>query len=363
MPEPSGSAQLVSEEDIRLILSDERRLSLVSQPVIDLRRGVVAGYETLARFELEQPAAPDHVFASANCVGLGEQLEALVVRRALGLLKYIPENCFLAINVDPGHLISDPVTGAILAQGNLSNVVFELTEHRPIADLEAVARWLAELRKLGSYTAMDDAGSGYVGLKQIHVVRPQFLKIDRSLVANVHLDEVKRAMIQMLGDLAGRIDAWIVAEGIESEAELHALVQLGVPLGQGYYLARPALGCTQRRANQRSRLEPGRELPDVRSTHGLARGPRRESSTGRQRSTHPDAHRRRARRALPSRARAAARQARQQHDGGRAAQLHETRATPLGSHRLHRRPRTFRGHHPHLPSRVCPRGAWRAQST
>src|SRR6185312_5306930 len=106
-------------------------------------------------------------------------------------------------------------------------------------DLGEVTAALSKLRERGAHTAVDDAGAGYSGLTQILAVRPQFLKLDRALVAGVHVDEAKRAMIQMLGELAGRLDAWLVAEGIETESELRTLAQIGVPLGQGYFLARP----------------------------------------------------------------------------------------------------------------------------
>ncbi len=240
MPERSGIRPLITDEGIRLILADDRALSLVAQPILDLRRGVIVGYEALARFKLDGPAPADVVFACAARNGLGEELEALVVRRALELAKGIPPNCFFAINIDPEHVTSARVFDVILNHGDLGGLVFELTEQRKIADIQEVSKRLTELRKLGAFIAVDDAGAGYSGLQQILAIRPQFVKIDRALVRSVHSDDAKRAMIQMLGELAGRLDAWIIAEGIETEAELHALAQLGVPLGQGYFLARPA---------------------------------------------------------------------------------------------------------------------------
>ncbi|HET6337370.1 MAG TPA: EAL domain-containing protein [Polyangiales bacterium] len=239
MREPSGYPPLVSEEGIRGILSDGERLAIVTQPIVDLRRGVIVGYEALARFKLEKPAPPDVVFACAERAGLGEELEAFVVKRALPLAKDTPPNCFLAINVDPQHLTSTRVMDVILDHGNLGGIVFELTEQRQIDDVREVARSLSRLRKLGAISAVDDAGAGYSGLQQILALRPQFLKLDRTLVSSVNTDEAKRATIEMLGELAERLDAWIIAEGVESGAELHVLAQLGVPLAQGYFLAHP----------------------------------------------------------------------------------------------------------------------------
>jgi EAL domain-containing protein (putative c-di-GMP-specific phosphodiesterase class I) len=230
----------IGEDGIRQILADEQRLSLVCQPVIDMRRGIIVGYEALSRFKLDVPAPPDVVFACATHYGLGVELEALVVQRALALAQSVPANCFLALNVDPEHLILTPVFDVIMNHGDLGGLIFELTEQRQIINSQEVVSCVAELRKRGAFIAVDDAGAGYSGLQQIHALRPQFIKVDRALVSSVHADEAKRAMIQMLGELAERLDAWLIAEGIETDAELHALAQLGVPLAQGYYLARPA---------------------------------------------------------------------------------------------------------------------------
>ncbi len=235
-----GAASPLTEGDVLRVLEDDACTSLVAQPIVDLRRGVNVGYEMLARFAIDKPAPPDRVFAAAVELGLGERLEARMIGRALDVAQTRPSDCFVTINTDPRHLTSNEVCRVLDARADLRGIVFELTEHRSIDDLDKLKDALAALRKRGAFVALDDAGSGYSGLKQILELRPHFLKIDRDLVSNVNEIEAKRAMIQMLGDLAGRLDAWVIAEGIETEAELHALSQLHVPLGQGYFLARPA---------------------------------------------------------------------------------------------------------------------------
>ncbi|HEX4339974.1 MAG TPA: EAL domain-containing protein [Polyangiaceae bacterium] len=225
--------------DVRLILAEPSRLELVAQPIIDVRRGVIVGYEALSRFNLEPRTSPDRVFAEATRQGLGSQLEALVITRALELARKIPRNCFFSLNVDPGHLLVPAVRDAVLSQGDLAGIVIELTEHREVDDAKPLIKELESLRSRGAFIAMDDAGSGYSGLRQILQYRPQILKLDRELVSNVNEDDAKRAMIEMLGELAGRLDAWLLAEGIETESELRVLRQLGVPLAQGYFLAKP----------------------------------------------------------------------------------------------------------------------------
>ena len=225
--------------DIRGLIDDPSRIQLVAQPIVDLQRGIVTGYEALSRFQLEPRTSPDRVFAEANRQGLGAELEATVVARALELAQHKPPNCFLTFNVDPGHL-STPELARVLADRKLSGVVVELTEHRVIEELAPLVRQLAALRERGAMIAVDDAGSGYSGLRQLLELRPELVKLDRDLVTNVHEDAAKYALIQMLGELAGRLDAWLLAEGIETESELRVLRQLGVPLAQGYFLARPA---------------------------------------------------------------------------------------------------------------------------
>lgn len=96
------------------------------------------------------------------------------------------------------------------------------------------------LREAGALVAIDDAGAGYAGLQAIAELRPQLVKVDRSLVSGMGDDPVKSSVVRMLGDLAGRLDAWLLVEGVEEVDELEAAARLGVPLGQGYLLGRPS---------------------------------------------------------------------------------------------------------------------------
>ncbi|HTV25448.1 MAG TPA: EAL domain-containing protein, partial [Polyangiaceae bacterium] len=238
-PEVDPSAAGLAEPDIRRLLEEPGRLNLVGQPLVDLRRGDIVGYELLSRFKLDQPTSPDRVFAAAARQGLGAKLEARVIERGLVLAETLPDNCFLSINIDPTLLTTERVLAALDTRPSLAGMVFELTEHTAIDDLPGVVSAVAWLRERGGLVAMDDAGAGYSGLKQILELRPQLLKLDRALISDVDDDPAKRALVQMIGELGARLDAWLLAEGIETEAELRVLRQLGVPLGQGYFLARP----------------------------------------------------------------------------------------------------------------------------
>jgi EAL domain-containing protein (putative c-di-GMP-specific phosphodiesterase class I) len=214
-------------------------LAIAVQPVVDLARGVTVGYEALSRFTGPPLATPDVWFARAERLGLGAALDAATMRQAVALRSSIPEDCFLAINVDPNHL-TDPRVVALFAEwGSLRGLVVELTEHTVVSDYGLLQSRLDVLRDAGARIAIDDTGSGYAGLQWLMSLAPDIVKLDRALVAGIDADETKLALVAMLGDFVSRIDSWMLAEGIERQQELDALVRLGVPLGQGYLLERP----------------------------------------------------------------------------------------------------------------------------
>ena len=200
---------------------------------------MVVGYEALARFDGGPEHGPAVWFAAAQRHGRRAELEAAALRSGLRARESLPPNCFLSINVSPDLLVDDRVRAVWREHDDLTGVVVELTEQTPIESYSALARDLAVLRATGALIAVDDAGAGYAGLQHLLRLRPAIIKLDRELVAGVDVDEAKRALIEMLGTFSARIDAWLLAEGVEREGELTALATLGVPLVQGYLLGRP----------------------------------------------------------------------------------------------------------------------------
>ena len=122
--------------------------------------------------------------------------------------------------------------------GSGRQVVLELTEHVEIDDYPAIRRILARL-KPRVRLAVDDAGSGFASLRHVVELRPQFLKVDISLVRGVHRDLTRQAMIAGLTRFAQQARCSVIAEGIERPADLAMLRELGVPYGQGFLLGRP----------------------------------------------------------------------------------------------------------------------------
>jgi len=226
------------EEAVKALLDSERAPNLVYQPIVDLKRGEIAGYETLSRFPGPPVAGPDLWFAAARAVGRAVELEVRVVERALAARESLPGDAFLSVNVAPEALVDERMTN-VLRRGSLARIVFELTEHTMVSDYALLTQATQEVRSRGGMVAVDDAGAGYAGLTHILSLRPDFVKLDRALIEGVHLDEAKSALVEILGAFTSRIDAWILAEGIEEEAELQRLMQLDVPLAQGYLLGKP----------------------------------------------------------------------------------------------------------------------------
>jgi EAL domain-containing protein (putative c-di-GMP-specific phosphodiesterase class I) len=236
---PPGGPDPGWPEAVAGVLADPSRHRLVFQPVVDLRRGTVVGYEALSRFRGPPDAGPDAWFAAAGRLGRGAELDARVLRRVLELRPELPPNCFLSVNLDPNHVVAEPVQRCLAPVGTLGGLVIELTEHSPVGDYPTLQAAVAELRLRDAMLAVDDAGAGYAGLQQLMLLRPDLIKLDRSLVAGCDRDPAKAALIEMLGRFAGQLDAWVLAEGVERTAELESLVRLQVPLAQGYLLGRP----------------------------------------------------------------------------------------------------------------------------
>lgn len=234
----SSMPRSIARADIDEILEGRAPARVVAQPIVNVEGGSIAGYELLMRFGLEG-VGPDAVFSAARAYGCGERFAAAMLARALEVAGQVPANTFVTINVEP-HTLTTGEVQAVLATSRVEGVIFELTEHTMIEDLRGLRAQLDVLRGRGAFIALDDAGSGYSGLRQLVELAPDFIKLDRELLSKLHEHEAKRVLVEMVGELADRLDAWLVAEGIETVEEHDAIAKLGVPLAQGYLYGRPS---------------------------------------------------------------------------------------------------------------------------
>jgi EAL domain-containing protein (putative c-di-GMP-specific phosphodiesterase class I) len=213
-------------------------LTIVLQPIVSLLSGTVVKVEALARFAAPPARGPDRWFAEAASVGLGRTLELYAIERALSSLPELPEPLRMSVNAGPDTFCSPELLG-LLETSMPGRIVVELTEHVGIEDYPALQRACKGLRTLGADVAIDDTGTGFASLSLVLEIAPEFIKLDRELIANIDLDPVRRSLARALVAFGNETGAEVIAEGIETAAELEVLIDLGISYGQGFYLARP----------------------------------------------------------------------------------------------------------------------------
>ena len=224
------------EERVRHAIDDDV-VHAVYQPICTLA-GSTVGAEALARFRGPPARGPVRWFAEAGEVGLLLELELAAVRAALVGLPDLPEHVFLTVNASPSTLCTAAFLRLIAASDG-PRLVVEITEHARIDDYDALRETLDALRDFGVRIAIDDAGAGFASLRHILRLEPEFIKLDRTLIDGIEADRSRQALAAGLISFAEKIDATIVAEGIERLAEVEKLSELGVRYGQGYFFARP----------------------------------------------------------------------------------------------------------------------------
>jgi EAL domain-containing protein (putative c-di-GMP-specific phosphodiesterase class I) len=219
---------------------DDGGPSMALQPIVDLSTNLVCGYEALARFPRDIAWNPEQWFAHAHRVGMGVALESAAVHAATRLLPRLRAGISLAVNVSAPALLSSASIVELLTGAGSEQLVLEITEHQTIADPDRLAAVLARVRAAEVRIAVDDAGSGYAGLERILVLDPEVLKLDRSLVDGIAHHAGRQAMCEAMVRFTARMGTRLIAEGVETEADLKTLRHLGVGYAQGYLLGRPA---------------------------------------------------------------------------------------------------------------------------
>ncbi len=226
-------------------LIDGAGLNVALQPIVDLESRRVVGAEALARFTGEDGEAlpTEQTFLDAHSLGLGVDLELAVIGLALSNHSRLPEGMYLALNVSPALLAGGELE-TIVARGLHDDrpLVVELTEHQAVEDYVQLAETLDRLRDQGIRVAVDDVGSGFASFRHVTRVKPEILKLDRSLVCGIDEDPVRQSLAAAIVAFAKDVGAIVVSEGIESGNELTCLKDLSVGCGQGFYLGRPGLG-------------------------------------------------------------------------------------------------------------------------
>jgi EAL domain-containing protein (putative c-di-GMP-specific phosphodiesterase class I) len=170
------SSPRAERETVEAVLADPTLIRPVFQPIVDLRRSAVKGYEMLARLANDPAGSPPQWLAAAERHGLGNALEATLVAAGLDAREHLPRGTYLSINVSPGALLSPEVRAALdAAPGGLDQIVVEITEQKPVDDYAALATVLDRARAAGARVAVDDAGAGYASLQHVLRLRPEYV--------------------------------------------------------------------------------------------------------------------------------------------------------------------------------------------
>jgi EAL domain-containing protein (putative c-di-GMP-specific phosphodiesterase class I) len=222
-----------------------RKIWTAFQPIMEIQSRTLAGHEGLSRgprgSELESPLA---LFGAAARHGVVEELERACRRQ--GFVDWLVFGA-------PGRLFLNTIPSTVrdtsfLGRGVLDYlgptlspqmVTLEITEHQVIENMNLYREAMHPFLALGFTFAIDDLGAGYSGLETLATLGASFLKIDMGLIRDVHQKRVSQQVVKAIMEMGAGVGAAVIAEGIETQDEANALVDLGVRFGQGYLLGRP----------------------------------------------------------------------------------------------------------------------------
>ena len=230
-----------------VMLGDQ--VTTVFQPIVNLLQGGRLGFEALSRGPRDtQQHSPVNLFEAAVATDLVFELDRHCRRKSLKTARALPAPYRLFVNVVPASVFDPDFQGAglikLLEGLGLApeRIALEVSEGYAIEKYDMFVEALETFRQMGFAIAVDDIGAGYSGLEKIAHLKPHYLKFDMQLVRDIDKSHVKREMARALKNFADNMEepAKIIAEGIETEGERQACVDLGIDFGQGYLLDRPA---------------------------------------------------------------------------------------------------------------------------
>ena len=229
-----------------LWILENHALNPLFQPIIDIGKQRIYGYEALIRGPSDSPLhAPIKLFDAASHCGQLTNLEFLCHQVSALQFNRLGLSGKLFINASPVSLLEanypsnetlELLEGIGIAP---QRVVIELSEQYPLDDANVIRDVIRHYKSLGFEIAIDDLGAGYAGMRSWVELRPDYVKIDRHFIENIHDDDVKQEFVLSIQEIARGLGCQVIAEGIETREEYNTLCRMGIAFGQGYYLARP----------------------------------------------------------------------------------------------------------------------------
>ncbi len=227
-------------------LPKAKDLCIVFQPIFDVTTGAVLAFEALTRLNGQPELGfPRNLLDAARAGGQLMKFNEMLSVMAVAEFSSAKLPGMLFVNVSPGAIPTADTSSGIFSEDYPSwripadRIVIELTEDEPLLDYKAMQQSLIFFRDRGFTIALDDFGEGFSSMRLWTEIKPSYVKIDRHFIDGVHTDFLKQQFIEAFVRVAARCGVSLIAEGIESSAELAALRRLGIRFGQGYYLGRP----------------------------------------------------------------------------------------------------------------------------
>ncbi|CCO24838.1 GGDEF domain-containing protein [Maridesulfovibrio hydrothermalis] len=251
-----GEARLEAQKNVdisKLELSNEfceilaqENIRCHYQPIVNLSDKSIHGWEALARGPRNSPfRSPLTLFDMAEKLGKLFPLEKTCREAAINSFGEHSPQHKLFLNIHPRTIVDPNFTSGetkiLLDNYGLkpANIVFEITERHSVKDFKTFRKTLDHYRNQGYLVAIDDAGTGYSGLTSIAEIKPDYIKMDKSFIDDIETNQVNRAIIDTFTDFAEKIGGKLIVEGIETQEQALTVTDMGVHLGQGYFLAMP----------------------------------------------------------------------------------------------------------------------------
>lgn len=219
--------------------------TMAFQPIVDVNDGWRPfAYEALLRGTEGESAGTILAGISTDDV---LAFDAACRKKALELARFLGLRCRLSLNVTAEavgnyrHGLHATLHAARELGFPSHQLVFEITEQAPIADVQKLSRWMAAARNRGITVALDDFGAGHANIGTLLKLRPHIVKLDMELVRGVDADRSRQALVKGIAAACEGFGSLVIAEGVETEQEFRKLHELGIGLMQGFFIARPAI--------------------------------------------------------------------------------------------------------------------------
>lgn len=223
--------------EIRDVIT-QGRFFPVFQPIFDLTTAEIRYTEGLTRLAPDVATDIIGILARARVFDIGSELELAFAERIMQTATLSDPRVPVGVNLSERALVSDEFL-RFLARHDHRGTVIELTEHEPIFNEARLMERVSQARRHGAKLALDDTGGGFSSLHNILALRPDILKIDKSIAENIESDRLVSHLVRHLQEYCSEVGAELVVEGVETPGQLATLHKLGVKLAQGFLLGRP----------------------------------------------------------------------------------------------------------------------------